>query len=200
MMTTRRPFHASAVFLAVVALALVPQVTWAHMQGGGPVGFGAGFLHPITGFDHLAAIVALGIMAARYHQGWKMFLLPVLFPTSMAVGAVAGLSGLVPPLVEESIALSVIVLGLLVALSQVMPLVFVAVATAVFAFFHGVAHGSEFAGGSAAFFILGFVVATFSLHLGSLFSAWYANRNGLTVAPRLAGAGIALFGVYVLLG
>jgi len=181
--------------LLLVALALLPRAALAHTEEGAAAGFLSGFSHPISGFDHIVAMVAVGLWGAQLGPP-LLWLLPVTFPMMMAFGGMLGLAGMPLPGVEIGIALSAIVLGSMVAFSA-RPKVPVAMAiVAVFAIFHGHAHGSELAPGtSAVAYSLGFVVSTGCLHgigiLIGLVHKWPLGASALRGAGALvAGAGM----------
>jgi urease accessory protein len=153
-----------------------------------------GLLHPISGLDHVLAMVSVGLWGAQLGPP-AVWLLPVTFPMVMAVGGFLGLVGIHVPGVEIGIALSVLLLGLMVALEGKPALVAAAVLVGAFAIFHGHAHGTELPPGqSGLMYSLGFVVATGALHgLGIAIGAvhrWPIGR----VALRAAGAVVALAG------
>ena len=178
------------------ALASLPSSAWAHAQEGQASGFLTGFLHPISGWDHVLAMIAVGVWGAQLGAP-AMWLLPVAFPMVMALGGTMGLLGIPLPGTELGIALSAIVLGAMV-LSEARPPLWVAAAVvAVFAVFHGHAHGTELPPGEdGLLYSAGFVVATGCLHgvgiaLG-LVHRWSSGR----LALRAAGAIVALAGVF----
>jgi len=179
----------------VLLSSMVPVAAWAHPGHDGhdfTWDFSSGFLHPFTGWDHLAAMAAVGIWAALA-GGRARWLLPVSFLVSMTAGA--GIAGsFAIPGTEQAIAASLFVLGLLVAGAIRLPLASGIALTAAFAFFHGVAHGAEAPSGStAATFGIGFLMATALLHgMGLLLG------GALRSDPRLrqiAGAGVAAAGI-----
>lgn len=186
-------------FVAGLAALLASGVALAH-PGHEIASFATGFAHPLSGMDHRLAMLAVGAWAMQ-SGGRVLWAAPLAFVVAMLAGSLLGLAGLSVPLVEPMIAASVLVLGLLVALratlgqrlSRVLPLL------AVFAAFHGIAHGAEFSGlaeGSVAAYVPGFVLATALLHgLGML--AGLALR-GDAFKARLAGAPIALAGAALL--
>ena len=186
------------VLIAWVAALLAPAAAWAHadlLPGGG---FVAGFLHPISGLDHVVAMVALGLWGAVLGPP-ALWLLPLAFPPVMALGGLLAVVGIPLPGVEVGIALSGLVMGLMVLFELRPPLWMAALIVATFAVFHGHAHGAELpAGAHALLYSLAFVIATGLLHLvGVLLGEarrWPAGR-GLV---RLAGAGVALVGLQFL--
>ena len=186
-------------FAAVLLLASAPA--WAHEGEGISVGgFGAGFLHPLTGPDHVVAMVAVGLWGA-FLGAPAIWVLPVVFPLVMAMGGVLGVIGIPLPGVEIGIATSAIILGLVVAFAARPPLWIAAVIVGVFAVFHGHAHGTELPeAANPISYSLGFVIATGLLHLVGisfgLLVRWPAGR----VAVRAVGCLIAAAGVAFLAG
>lgn len=123
----------------------------------------SGLIHPLTGTDHLAAMVAVGIWSAvALRTAWQA---PLAFVAMLAVGALAGFAGFVPPGVEPAIAASILVLGLLISWRKGMPLAGMVSLVGVFAFCHGVAHGAELSGGTQLAALVGMVGTTAGLHL-----------------------------------
>ena len=184
--------------IALIAAALAPAVAYAHEETGQAAGFLAGLLHPVTGIDHVLAMISVGLWGAVLGPP-AIWVLPVAFPLVMALGGLMGLLGIPLPGVEIGIALSAIVLGTMVLTEARPPIWLAALIVAVFAVFHGHAHGRELPEGtSALLYSLGFVIATGLLHaVGILLGAayrWPAGRRGL----RVAGAGVALAGIFFL--
>jgi urease accessory protein len=151
-----------AIALAITAPA---QPAFAHEQAGVGGGLVSGLLHPLTGMDHLIAMVAVGIWGAQLGAP-AIWVLPITFPLVMALGGVMGVLHIPLPMPEVAIALSALVLGVAVALRLRLPFVAAAVVVAVFAVFHGHAHGAELPGSANPLaYGVGFVVATGLLHL-----------------------------------
>jgi urease accessory protein len=145
--------------LAVMAFSGMAQ---AHPGHGG--GYLAGLTHPFTGFDHLLAMLAVGVWAAQL-GGRAKWLVPASFIACMAVAASVGMSGIALPLVESGIATSVLLLGLLIAFSIKLPIVLSASIVGLFAAFHGYAHGAEMPLLSTPWvYGIGFVLSTAALH------------------------------------
>jgi urease accessory protein len=173
-------------------------VLLGHIQGGEAAGLLSGLLHPVSGADHIAAMVAVGLWGAQLGAP-AVWLLPVTFPMVMAFGGMVGLMGLALPGIEIGIAVSAIGLGVMVALEARPPLWVAAVLVGFFAIFHGHAHGTELpAGADALLYSIGFVVATGCLHAAGigigLVHRWRAGQAAL----RVAGAVVVLAGVYFL--
>ncbi|MGF1610185.1 MAG: HupE/UreJ family protein [Kiloniellales bacterium] len=184
----------------VVSLTALASPALAHVGEGAVGGFVSGFTHPIFGWDHVVAMVAVGLWGA-FLGAPAIWLLPVVFPLVMACGGALGVLGVPLPAVEAGIAASAIVLGLAVALALRPPLWLAAVVVGVFAVFHGHAHGTELPEATDALtYSVGFVIATGLLHLigigFGLAVRWPAGR----VAVRAGGGGIALVGLAFLVG
>ena len=191
--------HRSARILPVLTLLLLAaEPALAHVGGGATGGFRAGFLHPLTGLDHILAMVSVGLWGAQLGMP-AIWVLPVAFPTVMAVGGFMGLIGLPLPGVEIGIALSALVLGLMVLTAARPPLWVACIIVGIFAIFHGHAHGTELPPGQDGLtFSLGFVVATGLLHAaGIALGIGWATMAGRW-AIRAAGAGVAAAGPYFL--
>lgn len=181
--------------LATVALFLAPAVAFAHPGHG--TGLIAGIAHPLTGMDHLLAMIAVGLWAAQ-QQGAARWALPCTFVGTMLIGGVLGFEGLQLPALESGIAASVLALGLAVALAVRPPLVLAVTATALFALFHGVAHGLELPEMSSPWtYAIGFVAATATLHAAG-FGLVRALPRAATPVVRMLGALSALAGVWLL--
>lgn len=166
-----------------LSLAATLAATPALAHPGAAGGFAAGIAHPLSGADHLLAMVAVGLWAGLC-GGRAMGLLPSAFVGAMTLGFSLALAGLVLPGVEPMILASVIVLGALVALAVRMELRVATALVALFGLFHGWAHGAE-AGGAALAFAPGFVLATVLLHaagVGLGRSAMAARGLGLVTA------------------
>ena len=174
----------------------------AHIgaEAHGHTSFLAGFLHPLGGMDHLAAMLAVGLWSAltARRAGTDLLWGPLGFAGLLLVGAVVGLQGTAIPAVEPMIAASLLVTGLLVVSSLYLPGLAAALLVGGFAVFHGVAHGVELAGSASALQTLaGMLGATMLLHAAGLCLGW-ALRSTSVWVPRLAGAGVALFGAGLL--
>jgi len=179
--------------LASLALVAMTSVALAHPGHG--AGFTAGFAHPLTGLDHLLAMVAVGLWASQLERP-ALWTLPIVFPAMMALGAALGTGGLVMPWVESGILLSVVVLGAAVARGVQAPLAIGAMIVAAFAVLHGYAHGTELpSGGAAWLYGFGFVAATLILHGVGIALGFAAQRPMLmrTAGSAIAAAGVVLF-------
>ena len=153
--------------------------------------FLAGLLHPLTGADHLAAMLAVGMWSALAVR--PVWLAPAAFVAMLVAGALAGFAGLSVPAVEPMIAASLLVIGLLVAARRGLPVAAAAGLVGAFAFFHGAAHGVELADGAQFAALAGMVLTTCALHAaGIAIGRW-------TWLSRIAGSGVALLGATLLL-
>ena len=185
---------------SVLLLMLVSSSAMAHIEEGIVGGFVSGFLHPIYGWDHVVAMVAVGLWGSILGNP-AIWLLPVVFPLVMAFGGALGVLGVPVPFIEVGIAGSALVLGLMVALAVRPPLWLAAVLVGVFAIFHGHAHGTELPSASNPLsYAIGFVLATGLLHLAGIAFALVDKWPWGSAAVRGAGALIALVGVLFLVG
>lgn len=189
---------------AVLAAALMLGAAlpaWPHSEASDLTGgFAAGFLHPVRGWDHVVAMVAVGLWGAFLGRP-AIWMLPVVFPVVMAFGGVLGIAGVPLPAVEVGIALSAIVLGAMVAAAARPPLPIAAAIVGAFAIFHGHAHGTELPDAASPLaFSLGFVVATGLLHLCGIAFGLLARWPQGRIAVRAGGVVIALVGVGFLVG
>jgi len=177
-------------------MLLWAQVAFAHPQAGEAKGFVTGFEHPISGLDHVLAMVAVGLWGAQLGST-AIWLLPVAFPMVMAVGGMLGLMGVPLPGTECGIAASAILLGAAVLFEVRPPLAAAAALVGFFAIFHGHAHGTELPPGeSGLLYSMGFVIATGCLHgVGisiGVVHRWMWGQRML----RAAGAFVAVGGVF----
>jgi urease accessory protein len=178
------------------ALSLAcPATALAHARGGEALGFTTGLAHPVSGLDHVLAMIAVGLWGAQLGAP-AVWLLPVTFPMVMAFGGMLGLMGVRLPGIEIGIALSAIALGFAVFREAQPRLWVAAIIVGFFAIFHGHAHGSELpAGADGLLYSIGFVIATGALHAAGIgmgvVHRWPAGRISL----RAAGAVVALAGV-----
>lgn len=179
---------------------LLAGAAQAHTGGGDQGGFVSGFTHPLFGWDHVVAMVAVGLWGA-FLRAPAIWLLPIIFPVVMAFGGALGVAGVPLPAVETGIALSGVILGLLVAFAVRAPLWVAAVIVGAFAIFHGHAHGTELPEAASPYsYALGFVVATGLLHLAGIAFDQLTNRPWGSYAVRAAGLVIAAVGGAFLTG
>jgi urease accessory protein len=172
----------------------------AHTTAGVAGGFTTGFMHPLFGWDHVVAMVAVGLWGAFLEKP-AIWLLPVVFPMVMAFGGAMGVLGVPLPAVEAGIAASAIVLGLMVALALKPPIAVAAAIVGAFAIFHGHAHGTELPhAANAVAYSAGFVLATGLLHLAGIAFGTLIRFPAGRVVVRATGGAIAAVGVAFLTG
>jgi len=177
------------------AIALYASSAEAHSGTGLPGGVVQGFAHPFGGLDHLLAMISVGLWGAFLGRP-LIYALPVVFPVVMVVGAALGMFGVPLPRVEIGVALSVLVLGLCIAAAWRAPIGGAALIVAVFALFHGYAHGRELPSAADPIgYSLGFVLATGLLHVLGIGIGALADRPRAAIVVRALGAAIACVGV-----
>jgi urease accessory protein len=194
----RRGTFSPASLAATAAMLTLAPDALAHVRPGETIGFLSGLEHPISGLDHIIAMVSVGLWGAQLGAP-AVWLLPVTFPLIMAVGGFFGLIGVPLPGTEIGIALSGVLLGAAVLLAWRPPLYCAAALVGMFGLYHGHAHGAELPPGqSALLYSLGFIFATGFLHLTGitigLIHRWPWGEKIL----RVAGGGVAACGMYFL--
>lgn len=201
------PIRRTLLTMVATAVAFTSPLVMAHVGADGAThlhddsalrSLMDGALHPLTGLDHLAAMLSVGAWSTLNPRnavsGRHLLAAPAAFAATLLVGALAGLAGLQLPVVEPMIAASLLVLGLLVASRTALPTGLGAALVALFALFHGLAHGAEL-GGHAMAALLGMVGCTVALHASGM-ALGHAMRQSRVSrwSTRLAGLGVALFG------
>ena len=186
--------------LAALLACMMASSAMAHTGEGVSGGFAAGFLHPISGVDHLLAMVSVGIWGATL--GRPLIIgLPVTFPLLMVVGGVLGILGIPLPFVETGVGASVVVLGLAIALAWRAPVAVALAIVAVFGIYHGHAHGTELpSSASPAAYAAGFVLCTGLLHLTGIALGLLKRLPRGDAVLRTAGGAIAATGVWIVVG
>jgi urease accessory protein len=184
-----------AFVMLLPALAQAHPGLPAHSQS-----FISGAAHPLSGLDHLLAMIAVGIFAAQ-RGGRALWQIPLAFVSVMAAGGILGMTGMGPiPLIEQAIAASVLVLGFLIASSSQLPLRAIVPLVGLFALFHGYAHGAEMpAMASGLIYGTGFLITTVFLHLCGIAVGFAVQRRGSVKMVRTAGCAIASVGVWLVL-
>jgi len=189
--------------LAIFALFLAPTAALAHVGVGNTSGFAHGFMHPLSGLDHQLAMILVGVFAYQL-GGRALWLVPLTFVSVMALGGFLGVAGIPVPFVETGIALSVIVLGAVVAFGVKVPLAVAMGAVGLFAIFHGHAHGSEMPLDASGFeYGIGFMLATSVLHATGIFIGMLIGLSTRVLGNnlyRLAGGLASVAGLALLLG
>lgn len=182
----------------LLLLLLVPDLTEAHTFKG-ETGFASGVFHPVLGFDHLLAMLSVGIISAQI-GGRSIWTVPLMFVTVMGLGGFLGMQNIPLPGVEYGIACSVLILGLAVARGKKIHPLLAHLGVAFFAVFHGHAHGAEMPEmASPLIFSLGFLLGTAIIHLAGVSVGLVSRviKNGPETL-RYVGAGIAGIGVYII--
>ncbi len=189
--------------LIALAFVLLPSFAFAHVGVGDTHGIAHGFLHPISGIDHVLTMLAVGVFAAHL-GGRAKWSVPLSFVGTMALGGALGAAGVPVPFVETGIGLSVVVLGLIVALGLNPPVVVAMALVGFFAIFHGHAHGAEMpetASGLA--YGAGFILTTTLLHVAGVGLGVLIGQAGQDRGRRItqvAGGAMAVAGLAILGG
>ena len=201
-MTTRQPNTTARAFASATAAILWPGMTLAHpghhhVQGSS---FMSGFTHPLTGTDHLLAMLAVGLWLALAFSAWKpRARIAGGFLLAMLAGGVLALAGLTAPAIEPAILLSLLVFGLLAATGASLPVWPATAVAAFFALFHGLAHGLEIpAATNAVGYVAGYLAAT-ALLLASGTALGVVLRPQLPWVARVAGGGVAACGLALMI-
>lgn len=195
----RKRTNLSTYPLLLLALFTFDNV-FAHTDGAGANGFLSGVMHPISGFDHLLAMVSIGIWGATLGRP-LVWVLPVAFPMMMVVGGVLGMAGMPVPYIEPGISGSVVVLGLCIAAAWRAPIAIAIAIVAVFGIFHGYAHGAELpSSASPAEFVAGFVICTGTLHVAGIGLGFFNQFAFGQKILRGAGTMIAASGLWIFFG
>jgi urease accessory protein len=185
--------------LSLALLFALTAIAQAHPAVGVPHGFVNGVAHPLSGIDHILAMVAVGMFAAHL-GGRALWLVPVSFVAMMIVGGALGVTGVKLPLVEMAIGFSVVALGAIVAFRLDMANWMAMAVVGFFALFHGHSHGTEMPQTvSGLAYGAGFVLATAFLHLLGigLGLGMARHRRALQVlGGAIAAAGVAIVGGY----
>jgi urease accessory protein len=189
--------------LAAAIVMLTPVVAFAHTGVGDTSGFVRGFGHPISGLDHILAMLMVGVFAWQL-GGRAVWLVPVTFVGVMAAGGTLGIAGIEVPFVETGIAFSVVVLGAIVAFDVKAPATTAMGVVGLFAIFHGHAHGAEIPeDASGIAYAAGFMIATALLHLSGISAGFLmgkASAHCRSIIVRLAGSLATVAGVVLLVG
>ncbi|MGH6952980.1 MAG: HupE/UreJ family protein [Alphaproteobacteria bacterium] len=188
--------------IAAATLAAVASPAEAHVLGSAE-GFVQGFAHPVSGLDHVLAMVAVGVWAAG-RGGTDLWRMPAAFVSTMLAGALAAAVGLALPFGELGIAGSLVLFGLVIGLGARLRGALGAVLVGAFAVFHGQAHGIELEiAADPVAFAIGFMLSTTSLHLAGIGIGLAVERSRTRLAfagLRAAGALVAVVGATLLMG
>ena len=189
-------------FLMALLFAAIPGVAYAHEGTNlGLGGFLSGIVHPVLGYDHLLAMLSVGIISAQI-GGRAIWTVPATFVTVMAIGGVLGLINIGLTATELGIAVSLVILGLVIAAERRIPILAVMIGVGFFAIFHGYAHGAEMPDTAEPFlYALGFLVGTALIHIAGVvigdISRHYERGK---IVLRVGGALIALVGLLFIFG
>jgi urease accessory protein len=188
------------ILLVTVLLALTANPVLAHVGAGSAASFAAGVAHPLSGADHVAVMVAVGLWAAL-KGGRALWVWPATFVGMMLIGGTIGMAQMPLPYAEPAILASVVALGILVMLAMDLPVWAGALVIGAFAVFHGYAHGTEVPETvSGAEYMAGFVAATASLHTLGIGFALLMNRLHARTLVRVTGFACVLLGVGLFAG
>ncbi|ROV55982.1 HupE/UreJ family protein [Neisseria chenwenguii] len=176
--------------LTLIALTTVSTAAMAH-PGHADTGLISGLAHPVSGLDHILAMLAVGLWAASF-SGKARWAIPASFVAMMTLGFAFGANGGEIPMMEQGIAASVLVIGLAAAWAHRIPAAAMAV-VGVFALFHGVAHGAEMHGSSAFAYAAGFIASTIALHAAGFFTGTALSKN--IWVNRVASTAIGAIGL-----
>lgn len=186
--------------LAALAFAATTAPAFAHLNPAEHGSFMAGFSHPLFGLDHILVMVAVGLWAAQI-GGNALWRVPLAFVATMAVGFGLAIAGIDLLFVEPAILASVVTLGLLVAMAVRLDTAMSMAIVAVFALFHGHAHGGELGAAGALPFGVGFVIATALLHAAGIgLGLGIARLSGNGIVARIIGGLTALAGLALAFG
>lgn len=190
-LTFRRAIAPGAAALALVAWAVPATAHPGHDYA--QSSFLSGLLHPLTGMDHLAAMLMVGLWAGLT-WGRHAWALPAAFIGFMLAGFAMGLAGIALPMTESLIAASLVVLGLALSFAVRAPLGGAIVLVGLFALAHGNAHGIELPRGAIAWqFAAGFALTTALLHCAGVASVRLAGgATGRTIGALGASGGLFL--------
>ena len=190
--------HFRAFALAFLAVSTLASPAMAHTFGAWGAGFPQGFLHPMLGLDHILAMVGVGFWAGQL-GGRAMWLVPLSFVTAMILGGALGLTGFNLPAVEFGIGGSIVLLGMLIALRTRLPIRYSMGSVAVFAIFHGFAHGAEAPeAADPMMYCVGFITATALLHAIGIGLSWGTGKLLPNDANRVVGGLTGLLGLGIL--
>lgn len=184
-------------FISFCSAFLLPVPLFAHTGAGELHGFADGFSHPLTGWDHLLALAAVGLWAFQI-GGRSRWVIPAAFFLSMTLGLWAGTAGMPSSGLEFVLVASVVLLGVCIAAALRPSFILGIAVVAVIAGAHGLAHGLEMpAQASAVPFMAGMVAASLLVQgLAQAVASLFQNATGAKVV-RIAGATGALCGVVI---
>lgn len=181
--------------LSVIAFATLPGVAQAHVGVGSTTGLWDGLVHPFSGLDHICAMTGVGLWAAQ-RGSRAIWVLPLAFLGVMVVGGLLGMAHVFIPFVEPAIIASVLVIGLLLATAMQLPLAASTSLVALFALFHGHAHGAEMPDTAAGIsYGVGFLCSSAALLSCGVGLGLSARKMQVAWTFRYAGAAILTCGI-----
>lgn len=184
--------------MVAIVLFLASEPAIAHDGTGLKGGFVSGFAHPLTGPDHMLAMIAVGLWGAFLGRP-MIYLLPMIFPMMMTFGGAVAMVGVPLPPVELGIALSVVVLGAMILFAVRAPIWVACTIVGIFGLFHGYAHGLEIPSAADPIgYSTGFVLATGMLHVFGITLGLLRTRPGGDVITRGLGGGTVVAGLWFL--
>lgn len=188
-------FQLSAV---IISFLIAPSLVFAHTGIGPHNGWLHGFTHPLSGLDHVLAMIAVGLWAAQA-RGRIIWLIPLIFVVVMGLGGLLGIITLPTAFAEYGIMLSLLVLGALIACRKHLPVSASIVLVGLFALSHGYAHGSEMPQSISIFsYAAGFMLATMLLHLCGIGLAFMFRSFESVNWIRFSGIMIACYGGFLM--
>jgi urease accessory protein len=163
-------------------------------------GHESGFLHPLSGPDHLLAMVGAGMWAAflAARRPSAAFWVPAAFLLMMAFGAAAGFAGIKLPFSEAGVLASVFMLGGLVVAAVRLPTATAMMVVGWFALLHGYSHAIEAPAGNPGGYMLGFLAATILLQTVGVALGWAVGRLTGNLGMRALGGLVMVGGALVL--
>lgn len=193
--------YSGAILLALL-VSLIPQVAYAHDGSNVPFGgFLSGLIHPVLGYDHLLAMLSVGILSAQI-GGRAIWTVPTTFVGVMAVGGALGLIDIGLNGIEFGIAASLVMLGSIIAAERNIPVRLAMLGVGFFAIFHGYAHGSEMpTTAEPVLYALGFLTGTALIHIAGVVIGDIAKHYERgKIILRIGGGLIALIGFLFIFG
>jgi urease accessory protein len=162
-------------------LVFLSSLVFAHTNTLEHGGFMSGLMHPISGLDHILAMIGVGMLA--FYLSKKSTMVLGSFIGAMILSAIAGYNGVMMIGIEEGILISIAVVFAMIGFAQKLPLSSTLIIVAFFGMFHGFAHGAEFTTGNFIAYIAGFGSSTLVLHLTGMAIAYLYSKK---VQPSLA--------------
>ena len=190
------------IFVFVFLMSLIPGTALAHEGGDVPFGgFLSGLLHPVLGFDHLLAMLCVGILSAQI-GGKAIWTVPATFVSVMGLGGILGIYEVGSLPAELGIALSLVLLGGVIAAERRLPIWIAMITVGFFAIFHGYAHGLEMPStAEPILFALGFLTGTILIHIaGVIIGDISQHYEKGKIILRIAGGFILVLGFLYLFG